>query len=206
MKRFAATRAALSTTLSTALLTAVLAITGCRASDTESALATIQAAGGTVNRDHQGQVVSVDLSDTAATDEELAAIGVLPSVRTINCTNARQIKGATLRQLGGLKNLETLYLVGTDVTDASLAGLEGLTSLKTLHLGRTRITDAGMPVLDHLTNLQTLSLGNTEVTDMGLVQLRDLRHLSTLILRKTKVTSRGVQELQRMLPDTRIED
>lgn len=198
MKRIAVTRAA--------LMAGLLAIVGCRASDTETALAKIQQVGGTVNRDHQGQVVTVDLSDSAATDEEVAAIGVFPSVRTINCTNAGQIKGTTLGQLAGLKHLETLYLVGTDVTDVSLAGLEGLTSLKTLHLGRTRVTDAGMPVLDHLTNLQTLSLGNTEVTDKGLVQLRDLRHLSTLILRRTKVTSRGVQELQRMLPDAHIED
>lgn len=187
------------------LLAGTLATLGCGRSDRDVAIAMIQEAGGTLNYDDQGRVISVDLSGTGATDEELAAISVLPDVRTLNCTNAKKIKGSSLDLLVTLKNLETLYLVGTDLDDAGLSRLPHLKSLKTLHLGRTRITDAGMPALDNLTNLQTLSLGDTAVTDQGLVQLRDLRKLSTLILRNTKTTQRGVQELHRMLPDARIE-
>jgi Leucine rich repeat len=188
------------------LLAGTLATLGCSPSDKDAALARIQQAGGTVNYDSQGRVVSVDLSDTQATDEELAAVRVLPDVRTINCTNARGIKGTDLDVLAELKNLETLYLVGTSVDDEGLSRLKDLKSLKTLHLGRTRITDKGMPALDGLANLQTLSLGNTDVTDAGLVQLRNLRNLSTVILRQTKTTPRGVQELRRMLPKARIDD
>jgi hypothetical protein len=186
-------------------LAGLLAITGCSRSDQETALAALQNAGGTIGYDDEGQPVSVDLSDTDATDEELAAVGALPGVRSLNCTNARGIKGATLNQLANLHNLETLYLVGTSLDDAGLSGLKDLKSLKTLHLGRTNITDNGLSALDGLTNLQTLSLGNTAVGDAGLVQLRDLRNLSTVILRGTKVTPRGVQELRRMLPKARID-
>lgn len=192
-------------TACTVLLAAALATLGCGRSDQEQAIALIKGAGGTLNHDEQGRIISVDLSDTAAGDEELAAVSALPNVRTINCTNASRIKGKNLEMLANLRNLETLYLVGTDLDDAGLARLRDLKSLKTLHLGRTRITDAGMPAIDNLTNLQTLSLGNTAITDNGLVELRDLRDLSTLILRKTKTTPAGVQELRRMLPNTRIE-
>jgi Leucine-rich repeat (LRR) protein len=198
MKRFPTAQAVILAGLLTAL--------GCSPSDQETALAMIRQAGGNVSHDDLGRVVSVDLSDTPATDEELAAIRVFPDVRTINCTNARGIKGTDLDVLVDLKNLETLYLVGTSLDDTGLSRLKDLKSLKTLHLGRTNITDAGMPALDNLTNLQTLSLGNTAVTDAGLIQLRDLRNLSTLILRDTKVTPRGIQELRRMLPDARIDD
>jgi hypothetical protein len=187
------------------LWAAMLAAAGCGQSEEERAIALIQQAGGDLGFDSEGRVISVNLSDTQATDNELAAIGVLPYVRTINCTNAGGIKGAGLESVARLPNLETLYLVGTEVDDAGLARLAGLKSLKTLHLGRTRITDAGMPALDGLENLQTLSLGNTEVTDKGLVQLRDLRKLSTLILKETKTTPAGIKELHRMLPDTRID-
>lgn len=197
MKRFATAHAI--------VLAGLLATLGCGRSDEETALAMIQQAGGSVNYEH-GHIVSVDLSDSAATDEELAAIRVFPDVHTINCTNSQGITGSDLDVLVDLKNLETLYLVGTSLDDTGMSRLKDLTSLKTLHLGRTKITDAGMPALDNLTNLQTLSLGDTAITDKGLVQLRDLRNLSTLILRHTKTTPRGVQELRRWLHDTRIDD
>lgn len=188
------------------VLASMLATLGCKRPDREVAIDMIQAAGGTLNYDDQGRVVSVNLSDTQATDEELAAISMLPFVRTVNCTNAHRIKGSSLDLLANLKNLETLYLVRTDLEDSGLTGVQNLTSLKTLNLDGTRITDAGMPALANLKNLQTLVLGNTAITDRGLVQLRDLRKLSTLILRDTKTTGDGIRELRRMLPDVRVVD
>ena len=187
------------------LLTATLVILGCTVPDKESAIGMIQRAGGTFSYD-QGKIISVDLSDTGATDQELAAIRFLPHVRTINCSNARQITGSALYLLVNLKHLEELHLVNTELDDDGLSRLRDLTSLKTLNLDGTRITDAGMPAIDNLTNLQTLVLGNTKITDKGLVQLRDLRELSTLVLRNTETTPRGVQELRRMLPDVRVVD
>ena len=188
------------------ILASTLATAGCRRPDREVAIEAIRAAGGTLNYDDQGRVVSVNLSDTQATDEELAAISALPYVRTVNCSNASRITGSSLHLLANLKNLETLYLVRTDLKDSGLAGVQNLMSLKTLNLDGTKITDAGMPALANLKNLQTLVLGNTAITDRGLVQLRDLKKLSTLILRDTKTTREGVKEMHRMLPDVRVVD
>lgn len=189
-----------------AILASTLTTLGCKRPERELAIDMIRAAGGTLNYDDQGRVVSVNLSDTQATDEELAAIRVLPYVRTVNCSNASRITGSSLYLLANLKNLETLFLVGTDLEDSGLAGVQNLTSLKTLNLDGTKITDAGMPALANLKNLQTLVLGDTAITDRGLVQLRDLRKLSTLILRDTKTTRDGIRELRRMLPDVRVVD
>jgi Leucine-rich repeat (LRR) protein len=188
------------------LLLAHLLVAGCSTTPEEEALAVIQGVGGSVRADAQGNIVSVDLSDTPVRDNMLAAIAVFPHVQTINCTNAHHITGSGLAALRGLNNLETLYLVDTQVDDAGLRHVRHLTSLKTLQLGHTQITDAGMPALDSLEQLQTLSIANTAVSDKGLVQLRDLRHLSTLILRDTKTTRSGVQELRRMLPEVRVVD
>jgi hypothetical protein len=196
MKRLAAVAAV--------LLAVTAATSGCSKPEKDVALARIKAVGGTISYDAQGRVISVDLSDSWATDEEVAAIRYLPYVETINCTNARRITGSTLHQLAALPKLNTLYLVGTQLDDAGLAQLQHATSLTTLNLDSTRITDAGMRTLDNLDNLQTLVLGHTAVTDRGLVQLRDLRQLSTLNLRDTKTTPDGVKGLRRMLPDVRI--
>lgn len=183
----------------------LLAAPGCqKQTPEERALELIQQLGGKVSYQN-GAVASVDLSGTKAQDGLLAAISLFPRVHSINCTNAEGINGSGLGPLADLKELQTLYLVGTAVDDDGVKNLSGLTSLHTLHLGRTRITDAGLPAVDSLTGLRTLSLGDTEVTDAGLVQLRDLRELSTLILKRTKVTKRGVSDLRRTLPNARIE-
>src|SRR5438093_1271331 len=51
------------------------------------------------------------------------------------------VTDARLKELTGLKNLQTLNLYGTLVTDAGLTELAGLKNLKTLSLGGTKVTD-----------------------------------------------------------------
>ncbi len=188
------------------LLATGLAAVGCSVSPEDQARTTIQQVGGKIGADAHGQIVSIDLSDTPANDEVLALVRYFPTVKSINCTNAGRVTGTGMAQLGGLHNLETLFLVNTGLDDRGLVNVRHLTSLKTLHLGRTHITDFGLRALGPLANLQTLSLGNTAVTDQGLVQLRNLRKLSTIILRDTKTTPAGIQELHRMLPEARVID
>ncbi len=86
-------------------------------------------------------------------------------------------------------------LSGTNVTDADLKELSGLKDLQTLDLGRTQVTDAGLKELSGLKNLQTLDLSGTQVTDAGLKELSGLKNLRTLLLQGTKVTQAGLKEL-----------
>ena len=82
------------------------------------------------------------------------------------------VTDAVLKELAGLKGLQTLDLSGTWVTDAGLKDLAGLKGLQTLHLGSTRVTDAGLKQLAGLKGLQALGLWNTRVTDAGVRELR----------------------------------
>jgi hypothetical protein len=181
-----------------------LALTGCSSTPEEDALELLESVGAKLRTGATGQIVAVDLSETMAGDDALAAIGVFPQVESINCNGAARITGSGLAGLAGLAQLDSLYLANTSVDDAGLNSIQHLHSLTTLQLGGTKVTDAGMDALDHLVNLKTLSLGGTAVTDRGLVHLRDLRHLETLGLRDTKTSKGGAVELQRMLPDVRI--
>ncbi|HEV3080227.1 MAG TPA: hypothetical protein VGY66_10625 [Gemmataceae bacterium] len=54
---------------------------------------------------------------------------------------------AGLKELAGLKNLQTLELAGTAVTDTGLKELAGLKSLQRLNLTYTRVTDKGLKEL-----------------------------------------------------------
>ena len=58
-----------------------------------------------------------------------------------------KVTDAGLKELAGLKSLQSLYLYSTDVTDAGLKELAGLKSLQSLLLGSTKVTDAGLKEL-----------------------------------------------------------
>jgi internalin A len=88
----------------------------------------------------------------------------------------------------------------TQVTDAGLKELAGLKSLQTLHLRFTKVTDVGLKELAGLKTLQFVTLTYTQVTDAGLKELANLKNLSRLNLMNTQVTDAGVRELQKALP------
>jgi hypothetical protein len=97
-----------------------------------------------------------------------------------------------------------VFLHETKVTDADLESLGGIANLQALYLGRTAITDAGLAHLKGLRNLATLSLNNTAVSDQGLEHLSGLSRLKTLNLHETLVTAAGVAGLQQALPGVKI--
>ncbi len=96
--------------------------------------------------------------------------------------------------------VRSVFLGGSDATDATLAYVTSLPSLEELWLDNPHVTDAGMKHLQELTSLRKLSLTNTLMTDSGLPHLKRLRGLQYLSLKNTHVTDAGVAQLQRALP------
>ncbi len=138
--------------------------------------ARIETLGGRVERD----VVAVNLVATAVTDEDLKLLGAFPG-------------------------LQKVYLHHNTIGDAGLANMQGLKNLTTLDLFDTRVTDAGIEHLSEwMPSLEWLDLNGTRVSDAGLRHLRGLKHLRRLDVRKTNVTEGGVNELRRTLPDAEI--
>ena len=118
---------------------------------------------------------------------------------------ADHLSNNSLMQIGNLTHIRLLVLHATDVTDAGLAHLKGLTQLESLGLGSAPVTDDGLVHLQELTQLEILWLDSTRVTDAGLVHLKGLTQLKKLYLRGTQVTDAGVAELQKALPNCKIE-
>ena len=80
--------------------------------------------------------------------------------------------------LGGLLcqndegEVDSVFLNGTQATDADLAHLSGVTALEMLWLRDTRVTDADLAHLSGVTALETLDLSDTQVTDGGVGELQ----------------------------------
>lgn len=104
---------------------------------------------GFAKRDEQGEVITLDLSQTRVCDADLA-------------------------QLAQLHRLQWLHLNGTGVTDAGLVHLEPLANLELLHLGATVVTDEGLKHLQGLKHLRTLHLTGTKVTDAGVQRIQEM--------------------------------
>jgi hypothetical protein len=109
------------------------------------------------------------------------------------------------RTLPMLDQLKGLNLRDTQFTDAGLIHFTRLSKLKELDLGGTQVTDVGMVHLAGLSELKWLSLNETRVTNAGLVHLKGLTKLQVLTLFDTQATDTGVQELQRALPNLKID-
>lgn len=97
------------------------------------------------------------------------------------------------------------YTDGPPICDEELAALAHVPRLAHLSLWCTDIGDAGLRHLCSLRKLRSLNLCETLITDGGLEHLKGLRKLEDLDLSHTAVTDTGVADLQRHLPNCKIE-
>jgi hypothetical protein len=138
------------------------------------------------------------------TEAWLKQLAKFKSLQSLNIGGSRALNDAAVKELGGLIQLQGLYLYYTPLTDAGLKELAALKNLQALDLSNTRVTDAGLKHLAGLKSLRALNLGATEVMDAGLKELATLKSLRWLNLRGTKATPTGVAALQKELPACNI--
>lgn len=84
----------------------------------------------------------------------------------------RPISDAGLTHLSRLAHLESLVLIGTEVTDEGLRQLTGLQRLKRLKISSPNITDEGVPLFLKLEGLEDLCISGTSVSGTGIAELR----------------------------------
>jgi hypothetical protein len=77
--------------------------------------------------------------------------------------------------------------------------------LKKLSIAGSKITDEGLVYLQRLPEVESLDLSYSRITDNGLKRLGELKQLQSLNLANAQVTDAGVAELQKALPNCKIE-
>ena len=105
----------------------------------------------------------------------------LKDITSLSLTNTK-ITDLGLKELAKLKNLNRLYLEDTKITDEGLKGLTKLQKLTDLDLEGTNITDEGLKEVAKLQKLEWLSLKVTQITDAELKELANLQSLRQLYL------------------------
>lgn len=134
----------------------------------------------------------IDLSHTRVTDLGFGALKPLRHVAALNLYYAEQTGDGALAAIKDWRELRSLNLRGTKVTDAGLAHLAGMTRLESLDIGFALITDGGFDRLTPLTGLKSLSVGGNKITDAGLSGLRLLPQLTSLDVSGKQRTDSGL--------------
>ncbi len=166
------------------------------------AVATIKAAGGSVNYDWEwsdGKSFPGGKPWAPRWLTDLIGVDVFGHVTGVFLYTSSTPTDEVIVQVGRLTRLELLGL-GPSASDKGLEHWKGLTNLSVLDLSSTQVTDAGLAHLKGLTNLFFLSLDSTQVTDAGLAHLKGLTNLSFLSLHGTPVTDARLKELKLALP------
>jgi internalin A len=162
--------------------------------------------GGTVMRDAQGHVTSVNLRGTWVSDGDLRKLHEYPNLSKLDLSlthitdqgmqEIKDLKGITdfslyyaeyitdegVAAINDWKQLKHLNLHGTKAGDSALEHIAGINALETLNVGSTLMTDVGLERLTMLTNLKQLTMGGNELGDAGLQALRQMPTLTFLDL------------------------
>lgn len=141
--------------------------------------------------------------------------------------NLSQVEHYDFRKLTRFRDLESLILYASKVSDDNLAQVAMLPRLRSLNLHRNDFAGPELRHLAALPNLQELRIGpikesvvpslagcnslqvlrislSPDFTDRGLSLLPPLPNLRTLYLYRTGTTEAGVHELQRRFPSLEI--
>jgi len=173
--------------------------------------------------DGEGRLTEISIEDGAElTAEDVSLLGRLGDLRSLRILNCRVLNDEMVEQLTGLKNLDTLALTNSLITDAAVEKIvqafpglveldlssntnmtgaamkliAGLGKLERLTLLQNRFNDLNTRRLSKLPALRTLDLrGNMEAGDMTLEVVGKLPQLTALKHRSTAVTDAGLAGL-----------
>ncbi len=119
----------------------------------------------------------------------------------VNCQSISDFSDKDGELLKGLeKNIASIRLSGTKISDKSLKWISGLPNLSKLYLDNTFITDEGIALLKNTTELRYLNLVGTSITEKGLSALSSLPLLKSVYLYQSEVKIEDMAEIQQRMP------
>jgi len=133
----------------------------------------------------------------AFTERGYLAIAKLKELKILHLSNcAVPLTDRSFEEIAALKNLHTLYLVQSEITDSQLQYLKD-SPVETLYLSDATIGDEAMEHVSKLKNLKEVSISGTRVGDRGLAHLAALK-LKVLYMDTNPATSQGLKQISKI--------
>ena len=164
-----------------------------------AAVQRIEARGGYVVRDRDGNITEVSLAHTWATDEDVNYVAKIKTLKKLDL-GFSLVTDKGIKELEQLRQLEDLNLETAEaLTDASMNYVKNIPTLRRLNVRGVDITDVGMPAIAQMTGLKSLDLSHTMLEDVGLENLPALTDLEELSLGGDMITGINLNFLK-LLP------
>ena len=103
---------------------------------------------------------------------------------------------AAVKELSTLPELESVLLLGQDVTDAAADALPTTAKLVSIQFFRTQVSDKGIAKLSRLPNFKIFKYTGMNISDQGMKELAKNKSLHTIEIIDSKITDQGVLALQ----------
>ncbi len=140
-----------------------------------------------------------NMKDLILSNTQVNDISVLANLTNLQYLGISGTKVSSIRQLANLTELQYLAISGTKVSN--IEPLANLTKLQSLAISDTKISN--IEPIENLKNLVELFLDKTQVSDIKpLVSLKNLQELN---ISGTKVSDKQAADLQKALPNLKIE-
>lgn len=171
---------------------------------------------------------AVRVSAKRLSDADIEILSLQEHIEDLDLAGNKTITDKALEHVGEMKELKSLFLGDTNITDTGLRKLEksGLVmlnlratrisdagmlsvskiiSLRQLHVNMCNISDVGVRNLRSLDRIETLNISETSITDVSLRYLLETESLAFLIIwRCDSLTDKGINEFQKARPDCKI--
>ena len=156
---------------------------------------------------------NLQLTDVRLDEPLLVFIGKIDSLKALGISSSSDFQRSTFpvegaKHLLGLKKLESLTFVGTDLTDDAIEILSNIKTVRSVYLFGTRVTDTGIKAVAQMPQLDELQLSQ-QVTDAGLQELAAANSLKLLKLpldiRPPGITDAGLADFRKAHPTCKIE-
>jgi serine/threonine protein kinase len=174
------------------------------------------------------EVWYLSVSNCGVDDGMFAHLAKLPKLTNLDAVSLPNVTGKGIRALKGCPTFAHLTLADAPLTAEGLEELQQLPALEYLNISAVPCTEQHVAALaklkvttlilasagindtmaDRLAGLQTLeklAISGNPLTDKGLAELKKLKGLKALEVKSTQVTEAGVADLQKALPECKIE-
>ncbi|MBI5175735.1 MAG: protein kinase [Candidatus Melainabacteria bacterium] len=169
-----------------------------------------------INKDKLG---AFGLYSCSVDDAIIPAVLQFKNLTQVGFRDCKGITDSGAAKLAALKNLTTVDLAGTSVSNKTAAALAGMPRLLTVLLDDTNVDDAGLKQLCRNGSIIWLSLDKCKLSEAGLASLKNtpkliklsvsgcdvgdgfidtllsLKHLEVVNLSDTKITDKGLMRL-----------
>jgi hypothetical protein len=149
-------------------------------------------------------IIGIDFRPTAGSDPKKVAavvkeLATLPDLETVLLLG-QDVTDAAADALPTSARLVSIQFFNTSITDQGIAKLTRFKNLQQFKFTGMGLTDDGMKTLAKIKTLQTIVITDAKVTDEGVLALRSLRNLRRLTIENTLATEQSIERLREQLP------